>query len=98
MGKYLVLWKMDKTRLPVNPRERASGFAPLVAMVKQSIEMGKVKDWGAFAGQGRGYEVFEGTELELELQIQQYVPFVDFKVYPLLSLDQIDEMIRAMSA
>ena len=98
MGRYLVLWKMDKSRLPVNPRERAAGFTPLVAMVKHGMEMGQVRDWGAFTGEGRGYEVFEGTELELELQIQQYIPLVDFKVYPLLSLNQIEEMIAAMSS
>ncbi len=97
MGRYLVLWKMDKSRLPVNPKERASGYAPLVAMVKQGIEMGKVKDWGAFAGEGRGYEIFEGTELELSLQIEQFIPFADFKIHPLVSLGQVEEMIAAMS-
>ena len=77
MGRYLVLWQMDTSKLPVNPKERGSLLTPMVAMVKQGIEMGKVKDWGAFAGEGRGYEVFEGTELELELQIQQFIPYAD---------------------
>ena len=69
-----------------------------MAMVKQGIEMGKVKDWGGFAGEGKGYEIFEGTEMELALHVQQFVPFVDFKVHPLLSLGQIEEMISAMSS
>lgn len=97
MGRYLVLWKMDKSRLPVNPRERASGFNALISIVKQSMEMANVRDWGAFAGEGRGYVIIEGTELELELQLQQYVPLVDFKIHPLLSLNQVEEMIAAMS-
>ena len=67
-------------------------------MVKQGIEMGRVKDWGAFTGEGKGYEIFEGTELELSLQLEQYVPFVDFEVHPLISLGQVEEMIIAMTS
>ena len=50
MGKYLVLWKMVNARLPVDRKERAAGLGPLVAMVKQDIEKGKIKDWGNFVG------------------------------------------------
>lgn len=98
MGRYLVLWEMDHSRIPVDPKERASGFKPLVAMVKQDIEKGKIKEWGGFAGEGRGYEVFDGTEMELTIHLQQFVPFVDFEVHPLVSIGQIEEMILAMSS
>ena len=98
MGRYLVLWQLDKSKMPVNPKERAAAYTPLVAMVKQSVEMGKVKDWGTFAGEGRGYNIFEGTELELSLQLEQYVPFADFEVHPLMSLGQVEEMIKVMTS
>ena len=67
-----------------------------MSLVKQDIEKGLVKDWGAFVGELRGYNVFEGTELELMNTIQKFIPFVTFKVHPIASVSQADEMIKAL--
>ena len=98
MGKYLVLWEVDQTKVPIAPQERGAGWGALMSMVKQDMEKGIVKDWGAFVGELRGYDVIEGTELEVMNTMQQYVPFVDFKVHPIASVGQVDEMIKALSS
>ena len=46
MGKYLMLWEVDTTRLPVNPKERGAGWNALMQMVKQDMKKGTTKDWG----------------------------------------------------
>ncbi len=97
MGKYLLLWEIDRSKVPVNPKERGAGWNTLMGMVKQDIKKGIVKDWGAFIGELAGYSVNEGSELEVMNAVQQYTPFVHFKVHPIGSVIQVDEMIKALT-
>ena len=98
MGKYLILWEVDQSKVPIAPQERGAGWSALMSMVKQDMEKGLVKDWGAFVGELRGYDVFEGTELELMNTLQQFVPFVTFRAYPVASVSQVEEMIKSLSS
>ena len=41
-----------------------------MALVRQDIENGITKDWGAFVGESQGYSVLEGTELEVMKYLQ----------------------------
>ena len=97
MGKYLILWEVDPTKIPVDPKERGEGWGLLMAMVEQDIEKGITKDWGSFVGENTGYAINEGTELEVMNTLQQYVPFCTFKVHPIASASQVKEMIKALS-
>ena len=97
MGKYLLLWEIDRTRLPVSAKERGAGWNALMEMIKQDIKKGLVKDWGTFIGELSGYAVNEGSELEVMNAVQQYTPFVHFKVHPIGSISQVEEMIKAMT-
>jgi len=97
MGKYLLLWEIDATKIPVSPKERGAGWKVLMEMVKQDIKRGFTKDWGAFVGELSGYAVDEGTEVEVMNALQQYTPFVHFKVHPIASVTQVDEMIKALT-
>ena len=97
MGKYLLLWEIDRTKLPVSPKERGAGWNAVLEMVKQDIKKGLIKDWGTFIGELSGYAVEEGSELEVMNAVQQYTPFVHFKVHPIGSVSQVEEMIKAMT-
>ena len=96
MGKYLLLWEVDKTRIPVDPKERGTGWKALMDMVKKDIDDGLMKDWGGFVGETNGYTICEGTELEIDIRIQQYVPFCHFKAYAVNSASHTDEMVKAL--
>ena len=98
MGKYLVFWEVDKTKVPATAKERGQGWQNLMAMVRQDIEKGIVKDWGAFTGEINGYFVAEASEVELGLLTQQYIPFVFFKTLPASSVDQVDEILKNLAA
>ena len=98
MGRYIVLWAVDHTKIPVNRKERGTGWAALMAIVRQDIEKVILKDWGAFIGESNGYSVFEGTEAEVMNTLQQFVPFVIFKTHPIASEKQVNEMIKALSS
>jgi len=97
MGKYLILWEMDTSKVPISAQDRGTAWNPMVDMVKQDIEKGRIKDWGAFVGEINGYVVVEGTEVEIGNFIQQYVPFVNFKTHAIASVNQVEEIIKALS-
>ncbi len=97
MGRYLLLWEIDRTRVPVDRKERGTGFNMLLEMVKQDIKKGLTKDWGVFVGEYFGYSVVEGTEVEILKQLDQYAPFVSFKVHPIGSVANAEEFIKAMT-
>ena len=96
MGKYLLMRRMDPARVPVNPKERASGWSGLMAMVRKDLEKGISKDWGAFAGEERGYVIVEGNETEVSLMTQQYTPYAQFEAHAIMSAKQIEDMLKAM--
>jgi hypothetical protein len=97
MGKYLLLWELDRSKIPMDLKERGDGFNLLMEMVKEDMKKGLTKEWGVFLGEFEGYSVVEGTEVEIMNQVQKYTPFVYFKVHPLGSVAQVDEMIKAMT-
>ena len=97
MGKYLVLWELDNTRIPIDPKERGEAYGLFMAMVRQDIEKGITKDWGAFVGEGTGYTVVEGTELEVMKTLEQYVPYCTYKVHPIATESQVNELTTALS-
>jgi len=97
MGRYLLLWELDRSRAIVDPKERGAGFKLLVDMVNQDIKKGLTKDWGVFIGEHSGYSVVEGTEVDIMNQIQRYTPYVYFKVHPIGSVAQVEEMIKTMT-
>ena len=97
MGRYLVHWEVDQTKIPIDPKERGEGWGMLMAMVRQDHEKGLMINWGAFVGETKGYVVMEGTEVEIMNALQQYVPFCIFKVQPVSSESQVNEMIKALS-
>ena len=98
MGKYLMLWNLNEANIPADPKERGAGYEMLMAIVKQDIERGLTKDWGNFVGEGSGYCVVEGSEVEINKMVQQYSPYVRFKTHPVVSVEQVDEVIKSLSA
>ena len=97
MGKYLVLWEVDQTKIPISPQERGAGWAALMDMVKEELKKGALKDWGAFVGETSGYAVTERTEVELANELNKYIPWVIFKVHQVMSVEQVDEVIKALT-
>ena len=97
MGKYLVLWEIDQTKIPVDPKERKDTWSLFMAVIRQDIEKGLVTDWGGFVGETRGYSINEGTEIEVMNALQQFVPYCIFSVHPIATEGQVNEMIKALS-
>ena len=93
MGKYLVLWEVDWTKIPIDRKERGMGWNGLLALVKSDIKQGITKDWGAFVGETKGYSIVEASEAEVGKQLQKYVPFTKFEIKAIATVDQVQEVI-----
>jgi hypothetical protein len=94
MSRYLLLWELDPAKVPADRKERAALWGPMIQMVKQQIKDGSTKDWGAFAGGLKGFSVVEGDEMRLSENVQKYLPYVTFTAYPVITIDQMAEVIE----
>lgn len=68
-----------------------------MTVVRQDIEKGIVKDWGAFVGDTKGYSINEGTEVEVMNTLQQFVPYCIFTVHPIATESQVNEMLKSLT-
>ncbi len=97
MAKHLLLWRLNRERIPADPKERASGWGVLMEMVQKDLDSGLVKDWGVFPGENKGYSIAEGNNLDIMKMTQQYSPYVAFEIHPVGSISEIKELLIHMS-
>jgi hypothetical protein len=96
MGRYLLHWEIDESKIPVDAQERKTGWLMMLEMTKQDMQAGLVKEWGVFVSQTKGFTISEGTEEQMHAIALKYVPFVRFNIYPLLSRDQVVRIIESI--
>lgn len=97
MAKYHLFWSLSEARIPVDAKERGGGWSLLMALVKQDMESGVLKDWGAFTSEGQGYCIVEGTNVEIMKMTEQYVPYVNFETKPVSSVEEVNELVAHLS-
>lgn len=96
MGKYLMLWELNRNLIPIDVKERVQGYTMLMAMVEQDIEKGITKDWGCFVGEGNGYCVVDGSEVVISRMVQQYSPYCKFTTHPVASFAEMTDVIKSL--
>ena len=96
MGKYLVLWEIDASRLPISRKERAAGWKALMNFIKEDIKDGVTLEWGSFVGELKGFAINEGDEVDLNVRLQKYSPFVSFKLHAITGVEQAEQLIEEM--
>ncbi|MEJ2725327.1 MAG: hypothetical protein P8175_11930 [Deltaproteobacteria bacterium] len=97
MAKYLLLWQLDPARIPADPKERGAGWSALIAMVKEDLEKGILKDWGSFVAESKGFGIMEGDETEIAINMQRYAPYVGFESHSFMSAGEVEKMIKALA-
>ena len=97
MGRYLILWEADESKIPIDPEERKMGWLMATEMVKQDMKEGLVKDYGVFIGQANGFSIAEGTEEQVLNMTIKFMPFFRFKVIPLVSIDQVEAAVKTIA-
>ncbi len=97
MQRYLIIWEGDWNRQPVDFKERGQAYKQALAMVKEDIESGLLKDWGKINGQLSGYWIVEGDDMQIGLMMEKYMPFFTFpEIYPVVTFKQAVEFTDIM--
>ena len=97
MARYILLWELDTTRTPDDPKERQKQWRTFQDMVVKQLESGEFKDWGLYIGGGKGFAIVEGTEMDAARITNIYFPYVTFDVRQIISIEQAIENTKAMS-
>lgn len=97
MGKFLTIWKTNMSKVPEDPKEQLELFTRLTNMVKEDLKNGPTKEFGIFLNGASGYTIEEGTEEEVSLSIMKYCPYIKVKVFPFLSVDQLEDNLKKLS-
>ena len=96
MPKFLNLWEVDSSKMPTDPNERAALMGKQIEMTKKMLNEGQINDWGIFAGGGAGYTISEGSEADILKRVMQFMPYCKFQVHPVLSIDEVAEVMKSM--
>jgi hypothetical protein len=94
MARYLMTWEIAPTSVPVDPKERAAVWLPVMQMVKQDMQSGLLKEWGVYIGETKGFAVAEGSEEEVDKMAHKYIPHVQFTTHPVLTIDQREKTLK----
>ena len=97
MGKFFLKWRLDASRIPIDPKERGASYTLLMNMIKDDRENGILHDWGAFPSEGKGYSIVEGSNLDVMKMTEKYVPYVSFEVYPVATILEVDEFLKSIT-
>jgi len=63
------------------------------------LQSGKLKDWGTVPGEASGYAIKEvASETDLLTDSLKFMPYVNFDVKPILTVDQAIESFKKAAA
>ena len=96
MAKYLILWEMDNSKWPADPEEQKSLIMKQIEMTKQGLVHSQLTDWGIFPGSNGGFAISEGDAATVMLGCQQFAPYCIFDVQTVLSIDEVEQAVKAM--
>ena len=66
-------------------KERGHAYKKALAMVKEDLDSGILKEWGKITGPLKGIWIAEGREKEVALMMEKYKPLFRFRKYFRLS-------------
>ena len=97
MARYLMLWELDRSRIPTDPKERAAAWTALTKMVKQDLAEGRAESWGSFIGGLKGYCLVDGDEVDIGMMVQKYTPYVYFQAFAVAGIETVETILRQMA-
>ena len=96
MLKYVTLWELEMSKLPNDANERVTVMTKMIEMTKQVLKENPGSEWGAFIGEGKGYSIGSKTPQDIMKINMMFSPYVQFKVYQAVSIDEFEEVFKSM--
>ncbi len=95
---YFLFWEMNMSACPNDPMENGKMMMKLVEMTKQWAKDHPNDKWGKFLGENRGYSMVTGGQEDVMKVSMLFSPYVDFKVYQSVSIDEVETAMKSMMA
>jgi len=96
MAKYLLLWELNRDKIPDDPKARGEGWNMMIEMIKEDFNKGIHTEWGSYIGEFKGFTVSDIEPLELANNLQRFFPFVRFEVHQVLTADEVAKVATAL--
>ena len=98
MAKYLLIWEVDMSRFPADPKDIMGMNMKTLEMVKQALQEsgGVARDWGCFMGGTSGYAIGEGEAADVAKAMWQFSPYYKFEVEQVFSADEVISINKSM--
>jgi hypothetical protein len=85
---------MDFSKLPDEPIEAAKLMLVALERVKAELNAGTFAEWGTLSNGKDGYVISKKSEEDIFATMPRGVPFVKYKIFPLLAVDQSIEALQ----
>ena len=93
---YLILWEANTALMPADPQERMKLMTSHIEMTKKDLGSGDIKMWGVSPGGGQGFTIAGGDAKGLMGGTMKYTPYYKFDVKPMLSIDEVIDVMKGM--
>ena len=64
--------------------------------VKKDIDSGATKMWGVSVVGGRGFSITESDPKEIYARVSAYMPYIEFDIQPMLTVDEMIDISKNM--
>ncbi len=98
MTRYLVIWRIVNARQSDDPATRLKNSMKLMEMVKQAMNTGLIKEWGARLDGHMGYSILEGSDADIALSAQMFGPYFEFETHPIMDVAQYSELLNTAAS
>jgi hypothetical protein len=96
MAKYMLLWEHFINIIPEDPKVKKTQLLSFQELVQQKLKEGVIKEYGLFAGETRGYVIFEGDAVDLTTFTLMWAPYAEFEIKEVISIDQLIKATKAL--
>ena len=87
-------WQLNPMFTPANPEERVKLWLSMLEMVRADLQSGSLTDWGICSDISAGYAFAEGDEKTIHASILKWIPYLNFDIKPVLSVDNVIANIK----
>ena len=93
---YLLLSEIDYSAMPTDPAERGKLMASFMEIVKKDLDSGALMTWGMSPGGYRGFVLTKQDPKDLYAKTSMFIPHVKQEVLPMLSYDEVMDVMKEM--
>ena len=93
---HLILMEVDQSLLPKDPKEKMKMMASFMEMGKKDLDSGELKMLGMSPDGQHGFVISNQDVKTIYTKAQILAPYTKCKVMPMLSIDEVMDLMKEM--